>query len=117
MPGDEDLVFVNFINKSNGLSFGGVAQNGILSLALPAGSYAIKMLTPPNYTSPGFLPAFEITDGNAVDLGVIKLEAAEGNSKVSIEPPGGVAKALAFIIQLLFEILKELKDIAGKLNK
>ncbi len=113
----EDLIFVNFINQDNGLSFGGAVNNGLVSVALPSGHYATKFLLPPNISAPDESPIFQIINGRDVDLGVVKLGINTSDLSASLETNSGLAKVLGFIIKLLFEILKQLKEISGKLNK
>ena len=113
----EDLIFINFINTESGLSFGGSAIDGLLATELPKGKYKIRMLLAPQYAEPRSLAKFEITDGASVDLGVITLEpGTAANFAQTAEAKGGIAKILGFIVQLLFEILKQLKAIVAKVG-
>lgn len=113
----EDLIFVNFINKDTGVSLGGAAISGVLAMALPAGTYMVKLILPPHLVAADALPTFEVRDGTDVDLGVIRLTSTADDFAASVDQPQGIGRALAFIIQLLFEILKQLKEISGKLGK
>lgn len=113
----DDLIFVNFVNTANGLSFGGMVIDGILAIGLPEGNYRIKMILPANFEPPLNLPLITVSQGEDVDLGVLRLREGIGGSDflASVEAPGGIGRALAFIIQLLFEILRQLKEILAKL--
>jgi len=114
----DDLIFVNFISIDSGISFGGSAVDGLIATNLPDGKYKVRMLLAPQYAEPKSLPQFEIIDGASVDLGVIMLEQGNGGNNFSavVEGKGGIAKALSFIIQLLFRILEQLQVIVAKMK-
>lgn len=116
VPGD--LIFINFINTDSGISFGGSAIDGLIATNLPNGTYKVRMLLAPQYAEPRSLPKFEIINDASVDLGVITLDAGAGGNTFAavVEGKGGIARALGFIIQLLFQILKQLQAIATKVG-
>lgn len=117
----QELIFVNFINQSNGLSFGSAVVNGLASVALPAGRYAVKLILPSNLSAPDSIPAFSIADGAAINLGVFKLNSGSNNDSIAAslanQGGNGIARILSFIVQLLFEILKQLQEISGKIGR
>jgi hypothetical protein len=112
----EDLIFVNFINKSNGLSFGTVSNQGVVTATLPEGKYETKFLLPPHMSPPSIPPVFEIKEGEDVDVGIFRLNHNAITSELTASVnKGGIGGTLSFIVQLLFEILKELKSISGRI--
>lgn len=112
----EDLIFVNFINLNTGVSVGGAAVNGVVALSIPSGKYAVKLILPPYLVAGDVLPTFEVNEGTDVDLGIVRLIATSNSFSESVDKPKGVGGALRYIIELLLEILKQLKEISGKLN-
>ena len=112
----EDLIFVNFIDLNTGVSVGGAAVNGVVALSIPSGKYAVKLILPPYLVAGDVLPTFEVNEGTDVDLGIVRLIATSNSFSESVDKPKGVGGALRYIIELLLEILKQLKEISGKLG-
>lgn len=112
----EDLIFVNFINLNTGVSVGGAAVNGVVALSIPSGKYAVKLILPPYLVAGDVLPTFEVDEGADVDLGIVRLIATSDSFSESVDQPKGIGGALGYIVELLLEILKQLKEISGKLG-
>jgi len=115
-------IFVNFINTSSGLSYGGPTVNGLASYRIPAGDYYVRLVvTDTEYKEPANPPTFKLEANEEKNLGSIQLVSKDSKEKTDAllaeaQKQGGVAKMLVAIISLLTEVLDTLQKIAYKLN-
>lgn len=115
-------VYVNFINSSTGLSYGGPTINGLASYKIPVGDYYAKMIILDNNFKEPLAPiTFSLAADENKDLGTATLQAMGSQDDTALllkstETTGGIAKMLVLIVKLLGEILSTLQKVAIKLN-
>ena len=115
-------VYVNFINSSTGLSYGGPTINGIASYKIPVGDYYTKMIIlDTNFKEPTLPVIFQLKADEDKDLGLATLTVVGIQDDTALllkstETTGGIAKMLVLIVKLLGDILFTLQKVAIKLN-